>query len=135
MLIWHEAKCWTRTNNLSLRRRKLFAVSILKMERVARIELANKPWQGFRLPLHHTRINLARWTGLEPATLGVTGRYSDQLSYHRIKTIYHSYRNALAGIEPVHTKGNAYRTVLHHISVAYAFARFYKNTSCSPYNL
>ncbi len=28
------------------------------MERVARIELANKPWQGFRLPLHHTRIYL-----------------------------------------------------------------------------
>ena len=26
------------------------------MERVARIELANNPWQGFRLPLHHTRI-------------------------------------------------------------------------------
>ena len=26
------------------------------LERVARIELANKPWQGFRLPLHHTRI-------------------------------------------------------------------------------
>ena len=25
------------------------------MERVARIELANNPWQGFRLPLHHTR--------------------------------------------------------------------------------
>jgi hypothetical protein len=28
------------------------------MERVARIELANNPWQGFRLPLHHTRIKL-----------------------------------------------------------------------------
>ena len=28
------------------------------LERVARIELANNPWQGFRLPLHHTRINL-----------------------------------------------------------------------------
>jgi hypothetical protein len=28
------------------------------MERVARIELANKPWQGFRLPLHHTRIKI-----------------------------------------------------------------------------
>ena len=27
---------------------------------------------------------LARWTGLEPATPGVTGRYSNQLSYHRI---------------------------------------------------
>ena len=25
------------------------------MERVARIELANSPWQGDRLPLHHTR--------------------------------------------------------------------------------
>ena len=30
----------------------------LYLERVARIELANKPWQGFRLPLHHTRIKL-----------------------------------------------------------------------------
>ena len=28
------------------------------LERVARIELANKPWQGFRLPLHHTRMYL-----------------------------------------------------------------------------
>ena len=27
------------------------------MERDARIELARKPWQGFRLPLHHARIN------------------------------------------------------------------------------
>ena len=26
------------------------------MERVARIELAIKLWQSFRLPLHHTRI-------------------------------------------------------------------------------
>ena len=26
------------------------------LERLARIELANKPWQGFRLPLHHSRI-------------------------------------------------------------------------------
>ena len=26
------------------------------LERVARIELANSPWQGLRLPLHHTRI-------------------------------------------------------------------------------
>ncbi len=25
------------------------------LERVARIELANKPWQGFRLPLHHSQ--------------------------------------------------------------------------------
>ena len=29
---------------------------------------------------------LAEWTGLEPATPGVTGRYSNQLNYHS-KTI------------------------------------------------
>ena len=33
------------------------------MERVARIELANKPWQGFRLPLHHTRIEKTIYGG------------------------------------------------------------------------
>jgi hypothetical protein len=27
-------------------------------------------------------IELAEWTGLEPATPGVTGRYSNQLNYH-----------------------------------------------------
>jgi hypothetical protein len=27
-------------------------------------------------------ILLAEWTGLEPATPGVTGRYSNQLNYH-----------------------------------------------------
>ena len=31
----------------------------------------------------HDGKKLARWTGLEPATPGVTGRYSNQLSYHR----------------------------------------------------
>ena len=30
---------------------------------------------------------LARWTGLEPATTGVTGRYSNQLSYHRARQL------------------------------------------------
>jgi hypothetical protein len=29
-----------------------------------------------------TSSNLAEWTGLEPATPGVTGRYSNQLNYH-----------------------------------------------------
>ena len=27
-------------------------------------------------------VFLAEWTGLEPATPGVTGRYSNQLNYH-----------------------------------------------------
>ena len=26
--------------------------------------------------------DMAEWTGLEPATPGVTGRYSNQLNYH-----------------------------------------------------
>ena len=34
--------------------------------------------------------NLARRTGLEPATLGVTGRYSNQLSYHRVYINYNT---------------------------------------------
>ena len=29
-------------------------------------------------------FQLAEWTGLEPATPGVTGRYSNQLNYHSI---------------------------------------------------
>ena len=28
--------------------------------------------------------DLAEWTGLEPATPGVTGRYSNQLNYHSV---------------------------------------------------
>ena len=35
---------------------------------------------------------LAEWTGLEPATPGVTGRYSNQLNYHSA-----SWRPILAG--------------------------------------
>jgi hypothetical protein len=28
------------------------------------------------------QLEMAEWTGLEPATPGVTGRYSNQLNYH-----------------------------------------------------
>ena len=49
---------------------------------------------------------LAEWTGLEPATPGVTGRYSNQLNYHSTKKqsiIQFSNSKALAewtGLEP-----------------------------------
>ena len=33
-------------------------------------------------PLDSPFSSLAEWTGLEPATPGVTGRYSNQLNYH-----------------------------------------------------
>src|SRR2546423_1492528 len=32
--------------------------------------------------------NLAEWTGLEPATPGVTGRYSNQLNYHSVMLLH-----------------------------------------------
>jgi hypothetical protein len=32
-------------------------------------------------------ISLAEWTGLEPATPGVTGRYSNQLNYHSLQLL------------------------------------------------
>ena len=33
---------------------------------------------------------MAEWTGLEPATPGVTGRYSNQLNYHSAVSIQHT---------------------------------------------
>jgi hypothetical protein len=38
---------------------------------------------------------MAEWTGFEPATPGVTGRYSNQLNYHSGKTLV-----GAEGIEP-----------------------------------
>lgn len=42
----------------------------------------NIDWLSYEI--YYTFDCLARRTGLEPATLGVTGRYSNQLSYHRV---------------------------------------------------
>jgi hypothetical protein len=39
-------------------------------------------------------FQVAEWTGLEPATPGVTGRYSNQLNYHSITLV------GAEGIEP-----------------------------------
>jgi hypothetical protein len=40
---------------------------------------------------------LAEWTGLEPATPGVTGRYSNQLNYHSLmyKVVQNQYTFSL----------------------------------------
>ncbi len=38
------------------------------------------------------RSKLAEWTGLEPATPGVTGRYSNQLNYHSMRLSHLSFR-------------------------------------------
>jgi hypothetical protein len=37
-----------------------------------------------KAPLRAPLQELAEWTGLEPATPGVTGRYSNQLNYHSV---------------------------------------------------
>ena len=45
-------------------------------------------WVGMWVEMKHGPLRpvfaemLAEWTGLEPATPGVTGRYSNQLNYH-----------------------------------------------------
>ena len=39
-------------------------------------------------------FQMAEWTGLEPATPGVTGRYSNQLNYHSCSLV------GAEGIEP-----------------------------------
>ena len=39
---------------------------------------------------------LAEWTGLEPATPGVTGRYSNQLNYHSRRLLRCAFLNRKA---------------------------------------
>ena len=36
---------------------------------------------------------MAEWTGLEPATPGVTGRYSNQLNYHSAVVFFVSIKS------------------------------------------
>ena len=46
-----------------------------------------------KTPLNGAFLVLAEWTGLEPATPGVTGRYSNQLNYH--SAVVPSFENLL----------------------------------------
>ena len=48
-----------------------------------------------RAPLRDPAFSVAEWTGLEPATPGVTGRYSNQLNYHSATNMV-----GAEGIEP-----------------------------------
>ena len=43
-------------------------------------------WTRKREPIG-SLVRLAEWTGLEPATPGVTGRYSNRLNYHSALTL------------------------------------------------
>ena len=56
---------------------------------------------------------LAEWTGLEPATPGVTGRYSNQLNYHsawdEFDTAFQQY--------PSSPNLTALRRIANHIGV------------------
>ena len=44
---------------------------------------------------------LAEWTGLEPATPGVTGRYSNQLNYHSQNSATQKIRFPVVGAEGI----------------------------------
>jgi hypothetical protein len=65
--------------------------------RTAENQKKKKPrcWQGFYAKSHLCSSNsdlLAEWTGLEPATPGVTGRYSNQLNYHSSFSTFVTYQ-------------------------------------------
>jgi hypothetical protein len=45
-------------------------------------------------------LMLAEWTGLEPATPGVTGRYSNQLNYHS-SLLLHCILKLLVGADGI----------------------------------
>ena len=57
---------------------------------------------------------LAEWTGLEPATPGVTGRYSNQLNYHSLTACIGHCWWVLRDSNPRHSpcKGDALPTEL-----------------------
>jgi hypothetical protein len=57
---------------------------------------------------------LAEWTGLEPATPGVTGRYSNRLNYHSMQTLQFGHWWVLRGSNSRHSpcKGDALPTEL-----------------------
>ncbi len=48
----------------------------------SRTEPATPNTKKCRPPEGGRHFPVAEWTGLEPATPGVTGRYSNQLNYH-----------------------------------------------------
>ena len=64
-----------------------------------------RPLRGrVTLPNKKTRLRghfyLAEWTGLEPATPGVTGRYSNQLNYHSGSALFgNAQRSSVVGAE------------------------------------
>ena len=45
---------------------------------------------------------MAEWTGLEPATPGVTGRYSNQLNYH--STVIKTDNIKVGGVDGTRTR-------------------------------
>jgi hypothetical protein len=51
--------------------------------------------------VHEFFVKVARLTGLEPATPGVTGRYSNQLSYNRAWALGYVFSHG-ASIEKTH---------------------------------
>jgi hypothetical protein len=80
--------------------------------RTQRVQRASKKGELAFAPVWNHRLSdrvplLAEWTGLEPATPGVTGRYSNQLNYHSIslqirrrQTVVSVYQVGNSGLQP-----------------------------------
>ena len=57
------------------------------------IDAKKKPRIAAGLRYDVSLVEMAEWTGLEPATSGVTGQHSNRLNYHSAET------NIIAGME------------------------------------
>ena len=49
---------------------------------------------------------MAEWTGLEPATPGVTGRYSNQLNYHSSQLLNFTHLTNVGGKDYIAARDN-----------------------------
>ena len=74
------------------------------------------PWRAenqmpkSKKPVENQRAKyLAEWTGFEPATPGVTGRYSNQLNYHSASCLLHFWPTAKAVWRPHGDSNPGYR--------------------------
>ena len=104
---------------------------------------------GLQLRSCNPLILLAEWTGLEPATPGVTGRYSNQLNYHSIRlssrwrfreetTTTHYAEQEKSAPRNARVLARAYATSHEHHPALAVYRAFQLNTdqsqhkSCAP---
>jgi hypothetical protein len=62
--------------------RNFITAGLVESPACPRLRTGRRKQKGLKPRSFSPSWDLAEWTGLEPATPGVTGRYSNQLNYH-----------------------------------------------------